>query len=183
MNMNERVKKNWIEIQKKNSVPVNAIGVQIKSNDKKTLEKWKAEGIDAYLKKQDGKSIMSDKLILIVEDSATHMQIAEDLCTSNGYQVIKTDEGEKCIELAAEHQPDLILLDVILPKQNGYQVCRQLKKAPETKDIKIIMVTSKSQPSDKFWGMKQGADEYIFKPYEENEMLEAIQKHIGQEAV
>ncbi|WP_136806103.1 response regulator [Desulfosediminicola flagellatus] len=122
---------------------------------------------------------MSDKLILIVEDSATHMQIAEDLCTGNGYKVITTDEGEKGIDLAAEHKPDLILLDVILPKQNGYQICRQLKKAAETKDIKVIMVTSKSQPSDKFWGMKQGADDYIFKPYEESDMLAAIQKQIG----
>lgn len=118
------------------------------------------------------------KLILIVEDSPTDRHIAEKACTSNGYNVITTDEGEKALELATTKKPDLILLDVILPKQNGFQICRQLKKNPETQDIKVILVTSKSQPSDKFWGMKQGADEYIPKPYEENDLLDAIRKLI-----
>lgn len=121
---------------------------------------------------------MSEKLILIVEDSLTDRHIAEKICTNNGYKVMTTGEGEKAISMAAEHKPALILLDVILPKQNGFQVCRQLKKAPETQDIKVIMVTSKSQPSDKFWGMKQGADEYVFKPYNESDLLAAIKKHI-----
>lgn len=121
---------------------------------------------------------MSNKLILIVEDSPTDRHIAETICTDNGYRVISTAEGEKAIIMAAEHKPALILLDVILPKQNGFQVCRQLKKTPETQDIKVIMVTSKSQPSDKFWGMKQGADEYVFKPYNENDLLAAIRKYI-----
>lgn len=119
---------------------------------------------------------MSKKLILIVEDSPTDLHVAENACTSNGYEVITTDDGEKAIALAEERQPALILLDVILPGQNGYQVCRQLKKNEATKDIKVIMVTSKSQPSDKFWGMKQGADEYIFKPYQETELITAIEK-------
>lgn len=118
------------------------------------------------------------KLILIVEDSPTDRHIAETICTDNGYKAICTSEGEKAIEMAIEHKPDLILLDVILPKQNGFQVCRQLKKTPETQDIKVVMVTSKSQPSDKFWGMKQGADEYVFKPYNETDLLSAIQKYI-----
>lgn len=122
---------------------------------------------------------MSDKLILIVEDSATDLHIAESVCTSNGYQVITANEGEKAIAMATAHKPNLILLDVILPKQNGYQVCRKLKKTPETADIKVIMVTSKDQPSDKFWGMKQGADDYIFKPYDEDDLLAAIEKHIN----
>lgn len=121
---------------------------------------------------------MSNKLILIVEDSATDMHIAEKICRDNGYDVITATEGEQAITMAAERKPALILLDVILPRQNGFQVCRQLKKTPETQDIKVIMVTSKSQPSDKFWGMKQGADEYVFKPYEESGLLAAIRKHI-----
>lgn len=121
---------------------------------------------------------MSNKLILIVEDSATDMHIAEMICRQNGYDVITATEGEKAIDMAIRHKPSLILLDVILPKQNGFQVCRQLKKTPETQDIKVIMVTSKSQPSDKFWGMKQGADEYVFKPYQENDLLAVIHKYI-----
>lgn len=121
---------------------------------------------------------MSNKMILIVEDSPTDRHIAETICLDNGYKVITTGEGEKAIALAIQHTPDLILLDVILPKQNGFQVCRELKKSPATQDIKVIMVTSKSQPSDKFWGMKQGADEYVFKPYSEDDLLAAIRKHI-----
>lgn len=115
------------------------------------------------------------KLILVVEDSETHRQLAETVCRNNGYRTVAAVDGEQAIQIAAEKQPDLILLDVILPGQNGYQVCRQLKKAPETADIKVIMVTSKSQPSDKFWGMKQGADEYISKPYDESDLAAAIQ--------
>lgn len=121
---------------------------------------------------------MSNNVILIVEDSPTDLHIAEKICTDNGYRVITATEGEQAITMATEHQPALVLLDVILPKQNGFQVCRQLKKTPETENIKVIMVTSKSQPSDKFWGMKQGADEYLLKPYTENELLAAIKKYI-----
>lgn len=121
---------------------------------------------------------MNQKLILIVEDSATDMHIAERICKDNGYEVITATEGEQALTLAASRKPSLILLDVILPKQNGFQICRQLKKTPETQDIKVIMVTSKSQPSDKFWGMKQGADDYLFKPYQESELLAAIKRYI-----
>ena len=68
----------------------------------------------------------------------------------------------------------MIVLDVILPKKNGFQVCRQLKTSPATQDIKILMMTSKSQDSDRFWGLKQGADDYMTKPYEDEELLSNI---------
>jgi twitching motility two-component system response regulator PilH len=69
-----------------------------------------------------------------------------------------------------------MLLDVIMPKKNGFQVCRQLKNSPETQDIKIIIISSKSQESDKFWGMKQGADEYMIKPFDEKTLLANVAK-------
>lgn len=123
---------------------------------------------------------MSNELILIVEDSQTDRHIAVNVCSSNGYRVMTADNGEKALQVAAAEKPDLILLDVILPEQqNGFQICRKLKKTPETEDIKVIMVTSKSQPSDKFWGMKQGADDYIAKPYDETVLLEAIKKQLS----
>lgn len=118
------------------------------------------------------------KLILIVEDSPTDLHIAEKVCTDNGFQVVHTDQGEEALKIAEEKQPDLILLDVILPNENGFQICRAIKKNPATENIKVIMVTSKSGESDKFWGKKQGADEYVAKPYEESTLLEAIQKVI-----
>ena len=72
--------------------------------------------------------------------------------------------------------PDLIILDVIMPKKNGFQVCRDLKKDNHFKDIPIILITSKSQESDKFWGMKQGADAFITKPFEPVDLQKAVKK-------
>lgn len=118
------------------------------------------------------------KLILIVEDSPTDLLIAKTVCADAGYEVVTTDQGEEALKIAEEKQPDLILLDVILPNENGFQICRAIKKNPATENIKVILVTSKSGESDKFWGKKQGADEYVPKPYAENELLEAIQKLI-----
>ncbi len=121
---------------------------------------------------------MAKNLIMIVEDSATDMRFARSVCEENGFRVVTETDGEKVFEHAKKAQPDLILLDVILPNKNGFQVCRQLKNDDETRTIKVIIVSSKDQPSDKFWGMKQGADEYITKPYGEDDLLDAIEKLI-----
>lgn len=74
-----------------------------------------------------------------------------------------------------EH-PKVMVLDVILPKMNGFQVCRQLKTAPDTKDIKILLLTSKTQDADRFWGLKQGADEYMTKPFADADLLSNVAK-------
>lgn len=121
---------------------------------------------------------MAAKLIMIVEDSQTDMRIAESICIENGYETVAVTEGDKVLSTALEKKPDLILLDVILPNKNGFQVCRQLKSNPETQGINIVIVSSKDQASDKFWGKKQGADDYITKPYTEGELLAAIEKNI-----
>lgn len=121
---------------------------------------------------------MASKLIMIVEDSQTDMRIAESICTDNGYKTVTVTEGDKALATAIEKKPDLILLDVILPNKNGFQVCRQLKSNEETKGINIVIVSSKDQASDKFWGKKQGADDYITKPYEAEDLLAAIERNI-----
>ncbi|BDD89434.1 response regulator [Desulfofustis limnaeus] len=121
---------------------------------------------------------MSEKLILVVDDSPTDRQIAVSACQAKGYRVESAAEGEEALRKALDLKPDLILLDVILPQKNGFQVCRQLKSSPETQAIKIIMVTSKSQDSDRFWGIKQGADGYLTKPFSESELHELIAQTI-----
>lgn len=121
---------------------------------------------------------MNNELILVVDDSPTDRQIAAEACQSLGYTVETAVAGEDALEKALELKPDLILLDVILPQKNGFQVCRQLKSSPETQKIKIILVTSKSQDSDRFWGIKQGADGYLAKPYTESELHELIAQAI-----
>ena len=80
------------------------------------------------------------------------------------------------MQKATTEHPDLMVLDVVMPHKNGYQVCRQLKTNATTKDIKIILLTSKDQQADRFWGMKQGADAYITKPFEEAELLATVTK-------
>jgi twitching motility two-component system response regulator PilH len=119
---------------------------------------------------------MSAKSILVVEDSPTELRVVTDLLDGNGYQYSVAMDGEEALLKAAQIKPQLMLLDVVLPKKNGFQVCRQLKSAPETRDIKIIVLSSKNQESDRYWGLRQGADLYMTKPYRSEELLEAISK-------
>ena len=138
-----------------------------------------ARGTSRQIPRNLRKQSMASKLIMIVEDSQTHIQIAESICSENGYKTVIVTEGDKALATATEKKPDLILLDVILPNKNGFQVCRQLKSNEETKDIKIVIVSSKDQASDKFWAKKQGADDYITKPYDQEDLLAAIKKNIN----
>ena len=114
---------------------------------------------------------MANETILVVEDSPTYLRQTTQLLQNNGYATISAMDGEEALEKAIQEHPDLIVLDIILPKKNGFQVCRQLKTSPDTQDIKIIMLTSKSQDSDRFWGLKQGADEYLTKPLDDDQLI------------
>lgn len=116
------------------------------------------------------------KTILVVEDSPMEMKLIIGLLENKGYQLLTATDGEQALASAQAHRPDLILLDVVLPKKNGYQVCRQLKNSPDTAASKIVMVTSKSQETDRFWGMKQGADDYVTKPIDAALMLAAVER-------
>src|SRR5262245_32233222 len=104
--------------------------------------------------------------ILIVEDSPTILQMASQALEGAGYRILQATNGEEAVDVALQQQPDLILLDVILPKMTGYQVCRQIKSTPETAHIPVVMITSKSKDSDRYWGIEQGADDYITKPFD-----------------
>ena len=118
---------------------------------------------------------MSAKTILVVDDSPTALKITSDALMEQGFKVISASDGEEALEIASRLHPDLIVLDIILPKKNGFQVCRQLKTESATADIKILMLSSKNQASDRFWGQKQGADAYITKPFDDEELLASIQ--------
>jgi DNA-binding response OmpR family regulator len=116
--------------------------------------------------------------ILVVDDSPSERMLMESALAGKGYEIVTASDGDEALRQAAEQRPDLIVLDIILPKKNGYQVCRQLKQGRETQGIKIIMVTSKTQESDRFWGLKQGADEYITKPFEPRHLLASVERHL-----
>jgi CheY-like chemotaxis protein len=115
--------------------------------------------------------------VLIVDDSPTGRQAATSLLQQRGYAVVTAADGEQALERVAAAPPRVILLDIVLPKMNGYQVLRQLKAAPATTGIKIILLSSKSQESDRYWGLKQGADDYIAKPYLDDALAAAVAKH------
>ena len=119
-----------------------------------------------------------DKRILLVEDSPAYMLMMQNALEGKGYTILTAEDGEQAIEQAHLHCPDLILLDVVLPKKNGYQVCRQLKTEPAMKSIPIIMVSSKTQDFDKYWGMKQGADGYITKPFAPEQLVAEIEQRL-----
>lgn len=112
--------------------------------------------------------------ILVVDDSPTELKLVSSALAGKGYHVITASDGEDALAKAAAERPALVVLDVVLPRKNGFQVCRQLKTSPETRAIKVVLLTSKSQESDRFWGMKQGADGYLTKPFAEAELLRVL---------
>ena len=112
--------------------------------------------------------------ILVVEDSPTERHVLVDLLTRNGYQVLTAESGEEGIEKARSEQPDLVLMDVVMPGLNGYQATRTLTRDDATKHIPIIVCTSKGQETDKIWGLRQGAQDYMVKPINHEELLAKI---------
>lgn len=119
------------------------------------------------------------KKILLVEDSPTQMLSVKTTLQAKGYQVITAESGEEGLEKARREHPELVVLDVILPGRNGFQICRDLKTSPETKQVPVILLTSKDQESDRFWGLKQGADEYLTKPCKESELLASVARQLN----
>ncbi len=117
---------------------------------------------------------MASNTILVADDSPTELRLVLNALQKGGYKTISAVDGEEAIEKASIEIPRLAILDIVMPKKNGFQVTRHLKTSPETKDIKVLLLSSKNQDSDKFWGMKQGADEYLTKPFDEAALLNAV---------
>ncbi|MFH0828223.1 MAG: response regulator [Candidatus Omnitrophota bacterium] len=121
------------------------------------------------------------KKILLVDDEPDIVSVTVMRLEASGYEVITAEDGSSGYELAKSEKPDLIILDLMLPLMDGYQVCRLLKFDAQYKDIPIIMLTAKSQQEDKEWGEKAGADLYMTKPYEAKELLEKIRQLMEKE--
>ncbi|MEY2631554.1 MAG: hypothetical protein RIR00_208 [Pseudomonadota bacterium] len=117
---------------------------------------------------------MPIKKILVVDDSPTERFVTTDLLVKNGYQVLTAENGEEGIAKAKQEKPDLIIMDVVMPGLNGYQATRTLTRDDETKDIPVIVCTSKGQETDKIWGLRQGALDYLVKPLNGAELLQKI---------
>jgi len=117
---------------------------------------------------------MPVKKVLIVDDSPTERFFLTDLLRKQGYDVLTADSGESGVAAAKAEKPDLILMDVVMPGLNGFQATRQLSRSPETSAIPVIMCTTKGQETDRVWGLRQGAVEYLVKPVVAEELLAKI---------
>ena len=117
---------------------------------------------------------MPVRKILVVDDSPTERHVMMELLTGSGYEVIVAQSGDEGIVRARETLPDLILMDVVMPGTNGFQATRALSRDDVTKGIPVILCTTKDQETDKIWGMRQGAQDYLTKPVDHSALLKKI---------
>jgi twitching motility two-component system response regulator PilH len=117
--------------------------------------------------------------ILIVEDTPSEMELISHYLRESGYSVIGATSAKAALNQAIAQQPDLIITDVVMPGMSGYELCRSLKKHPATEKVPVIICTSKGQDIDRLWGMKQGADAYLTKPFSREQLLQAVQSVAG----
>ena len=118
------------------------------------------------------------KRVLIVDDSPAEVKLLQNLLEKEGYWPVGLNDPKRVEEAITHERPSLILLDIVMPDRNGYQVCRDLKGSAEFNSIPVIMVSSKSSVSDKFWGEQQGADGYVTKPFTRDELLRAVRRFV-----
>ena len=117
--------------------------------------------------------------ILIIDDSPTEVHVFKNMLMNHDIEVSVAKNGEEGIEKAIEIVPDCILMDVVMPGKNGFQATRDLSRNPATSAIPVIIITTKDQETDRIWGMRQGARDYIVKPARENDLIARINKVIG----
>jgi twitching motility two-component system response regulator PilH len=117
---------------------------------------------------------MAIQKILIVDDSPTERYFLSDILIKNGFSVSTAENGEEALLKIKADKPQLILMDVVMPGQNGFQITRAISKDPDTQDVPIIICTSKGQETDRIWGLRQGAKDYIVKPVDPQELLAKI---------
>ncbi len=114
--------------------------------------------------------------ILLVEDSPTQRELICDLLRNSGIKVMIATDGVEALEYIQRANPDLVVLDIVMPRMNGYEVCRRLKSDPKTKNVPVVICSSKGEVFDRYWGMKIGADAYIVKPFEPIEFIYTIKQ-------
>jgi len=117
---------------------------------------------------------MTIKNVLVVDDSPTDRQYLSDILAKNGYKVTTAESAEEALAKVKQLRPDLVLMDVVMPGQNGFQATRTLTRDESTKHIPVIICTTKGQETDKLWGMRQGARDYIVKPVNQADLLAKI---------
>ena len=118
--------------------------------------------------------------VLVVDDSPTEVHVFQSALEKNGYAVRVANTGEDGLVMAKQLKPDLILMDVVMPGINGFQATRQLHRSQETASIPVIIVTTKDQETDKVWGMRQGASDYLVKPVQESDLIRTVKAALAK---
>lgn len=118
-------------------------------------------------------------LVLVVDDSPTEQHVLTQVLEKNGFETLVASDGEEAIDMATNSRPDLILMDVVMPGMNGFQATRHLSRNPDTSAIPVVMVTSKDQETDRIWGLRQGAVDYLMKPVKQDDLLATVRARIG----
>jgi two-component system, chemotaxis family, response regulator PixH len=112
--------------------------------------------------------------ILVVEDTLSEMELMSHYLRESGYSVISAVTAKEALAKAVDLRPDVIITDVVMPGMSGFELCRSLKKNPATERVPIVICTSKNQEIDRLWGMKQGADAYITKPFTREQLVRVV---------
>jgi twitching motility two-component system response regulator PilH len=119
---------------------------------------------------------MSFNKVLVVDDSATQRQMIATILTNMGLKVFVARDGVEAVKQIQSHHPDLVVLDIVMPRMNGYELCRWIKGNAQNKTLPVVMCSSKKEDFDRYWGMKQGADAYIAKPFHPKELVGTIKQ-------
>ncbi|NJR67499.1 MAG: response regulator [Synechococcales cyanobacterium CRU_2_2] len=114
--------------------------------------------------------------VLVVEDSPAQREMITDLLRGSGLDVSVATDGVEALERIESQQPDIVILDIVMPRMNGYELCRRLKNDPKTQTLPVVMCSSKGEEFDRYWGLKQGADAYVAKPFQPTELVGTVKQ-------
>jgi DNA-binding response OmpR family regulator len=123
---------------------------------------------------------MARKKILLVDDADTILMMERMILNKGGYDLITAKDGQEAVAKAVAERPDLILMDVVMPRMNGFEACKQLKKQDETKTIPIVMITTRGEEENVETGYQSGCDDYITKPLNGLEVLTKVKNYLGE---
>jgi twitching motility two-component system response regulator PilH len=114
--------------------------------------------------------------VMVVDDAYSELKLMESILKSAGHEVISLVDGEALEDKMSTERPDVLLLDIVMPVRNGYDILRAIKKDERTRATPVVVVSSKNQESDRLWGKRQGADEYVTKPFTAEQLLSAVRR-------
>jgi twitching motility two-component system response regulator PilH len=115
---------------------------------------------------------------MVVDDSFSELKVMESMLRHHGFEVLTYSDGDGLEDKVASEKPDVLLLDVVMPRRNGYEILRGVKKDARTKDTPVILVTQKNEPTDERWGRRQGADDYVTKPFTEGDLVNVVRQFV-----